>query len=663
MKKKFKKITRLVLALALCLTQVLPTFKVVADTTPTPISGRTSSDYSLVNENITGGVLDYDDATKVLDLAGSEIKKITVDTEEAYFLKLDINLPTGYIYDANANEVSYTIGESLNETVTLESTDDKITVLFDVLETLGLKENSGMTKLEIDWGQNFEIETLYLDLTDLVLYRIIEDGASSSSTEYLEVSKNSSGEYDLIYDSDTSSSYPELYLYYKGTGFADAATYALKVDMVYNPSFVTDTYLTSNTNIISENVTGEDLELGKGLEIKLNQYSYNGKYEFTVSVYDDTGTDLLDKLVYVVNHKGLEGFITENIYDGNDYVSNVFYSDDSLVTKNTEGIYEVKEASFPSGQTPTGTDQNVKINYTMGNINPDTDYIVIVKVNGVCTRMSQEEGGNFLNVLFEDSIDFSNKISGTYVYEVIVKDELGEKLVYKITLSYDGTTYTEDFSEIPTDENELMNFIINYNALTEEEKSLIANKSELDSLYINLLKIDFDDYVNGLNNDYNSVSNYDYKENILDVIMGYTVFGTLDTDGNMVYDTRSSLEVREELLNSVANYFRGATLALTITILDSEGNVLDDDQIVTTGSIFRVNFLESEFDYKMVLFGNAVSSDGTFSDGEIDLIVNNYISGESIDSYQEIAMDTNIDEEINVLDLTGLITLNEGGSF
>jgi len=427
----------------------------------------------------------------------------------------------------------------------------------------------------------------------------------------------------------------------------------------------------NNENYILEIISSFEYADGSVYETE-NDYTYalvNGNA--ITSGYDITTNHSIDKTVSSYNGKS---HIYVNIYEIKDETDFSTYTNDmfrTLFSTENEQVEKIMETSFDEDITSNNTsilfnvagdpayvmcdsvdgykcdiienDVNsiVKINYTTenGNFNPNKKYHTVIEVNDVVFDYVTEDLDLYTG---EINLDFSKMLSGIYEVKYSVQDEENNEIVSDII----EFTYVSSSDEavdrvlfvknaVDTD-NVTAEVFASYSILTELEKDALGDDYRfLDSP----LAFMFDSYV--LSNQDNIITNYNLFDNgnRYHVISSSEFYGAFD-ETSEAYRVSDVKEKLSEIYPFTA-----------ISVVDSNGDEVNDDVFVQNGMKLIVTMLGEKLEYDFLVFADV---DGGYVEiSDLSSLINKVLN-DNLSYYDKFNFDINGDEIIDVKDISVL---------
>lgn len=400
--------------------------------------------------------------------------------------------------------------------------------------------------------------------------------------------------------------------------------------MYYDEDVIDD----ANINTTYVMVTGNDLTAGVVLPHEV--FNYNGISYVSVNVYEINTDETIDMGTYTEEgHLALlEAESIAKIMDTS-FEEGVTYNDTSL-TFNVlgESILCDTTDGHKCNVTLNDIDNKVEIDYTLktGDLNPNKDYHIILKVNGVASDLVTGD----ISVNEKLVIDISNLLPGVYNLEYEVRDEDETEVIsgnLEITYTNDEITDKIDFIENAMFSEEVF---YSYTTLSDLEKETLGYEYEfLDTP----LAFIFDNVVstNDIHVNYNL---YDEDCNRYHVVTSDRFVGAFSEE----FD-EGAYKVGEVLEALEANMIEFSE----ISIVDSEGQVVSDDVYVQNGMKLVVNIIGETLEYDFLVYADV---DGSFvEDSDISALVDKVLNS-NISYYDTYNFDLNGDEVVDAKDIS-----------
>lgn len=395
-------------------------------------------------------------------------------------------------------------------------------------------------------------------------------------------------------------------------------------------------------------------ELTTGYAISHETFSYNGVSYVDVNVYEVTD-EMIDISTYPIEDydellttESVENIMTASFEEGitNNETSLIYtVVGDNVVCDNTEG--------YKCTVTKTEDVNNlVKINYTLetGDFNPNKDYYVILKVNGVVSDLINED----IKLIPSDlEVDFAKLLLGVYNVEYEVRDEENNKILSNII----EFTYEEVLEEgqEPT-EIDKVEFIKNaefseelffaYTTLTEEEKEELGNEYKfLD----NPLAFIFDTLVNSNkeNNEGTIASDYnlfDDENNRYHVITSEKFLGAFEQG----YEASKVSDVISELKTALADL-----PLVELFVKDANGKKVKDTSYIENGMKLVAKIWGETLEYEFLVYGDV--DGGYVEHSDLSELINKVLNND-LSYYDKYNLDFNGDSKVDINDISVLGT-------
>lgn len=326
---------------------------------------------------------------------------------------------------------------------------------------------------------------------------------------------------------------------------------------------------------------------------------------------------------------------------------------DEASLEEVDGIYPVDRLVFGENSPIV---KMVVDNSSYDLVLEDT-YHQVLYVNNMIYRVESLLGKN-LQDNPEITFDFSNLSNGSYSLENVVFDS-DYNIIYRYTLDFEFKNSTYALTSLTLDDvkaldySSLIELLVNYSALSEEDKSLLEIEEDA-NLYISNLILNYDEVIvdlllnysqAGIDNYYDS--KYEVNEEEIKVVTG--IQGTFDYNVELGLGLTAG-ELKTSILQDSIYPIESVSVFL------SDGTEALDDKVLETGMTVVVSTLNLTNTYHIIVKGNLVNEDGIIDENDFDEIVLSILEMSELSNIYQIAADINEDKIMNIFDIANLVS-------
>ena len=399
-------------------------------------------------------------------------------------------------------------------------------------------------------------------------------------------------------------------------------------------------------------VLGSELTLGYA--ISHETFAYNGVSYVDVNVYEVTD-EMIDISTYPIEDyekllttESVENIMSASFEEGitsNKTSLEYVVTGDNVLCDNTDG-YKCKV-------TKTEDENNlVKINYTLetGDFNPNKEYYVILKVNGVVSNLINED----INLVPSDlEVDFAKLLPGVYNVEFEVRDENNSKVISNvIEFTYEKVLAEGEEPEVIDKVEFIKNaelsgeVFYNYTMLTDEEKELLGNDykfldNPLAFVFDTLVKSNVENNGGSISSNYNL---FDEDNNRYHVITSEKLLGAFDEET----EAHKVSAVLEELRNAIVEL-----PLVELFIVDENGKTVKSTSYIENGMKLVAKIFGETLEYEFLVYGDV---DGGYVEHSDLLELINKVLNNNLSFFDKYNLDFNKDSKIDINDISILGT-------
>lgn len=505
---------------------------------------------------------------------------------------------------------------------------------------------------------------LKLFLTFILLFTdiapIINVFADMNANLSVEASTSLDGQYtkiqnNTIYTFDQSTSIDNYYFKLNGSDFEESENYLIKTNINFYGEWDEES-IYKTKNLISFK---KGTSLNNGVFTSM-PYDYivplNGTYDVNLSIYKVSDIVLNGENLNTKTEIELESLKeTLEITDLSNYTKVTNNSFKIKVTNLSSGLV-ISNVSYENGENiikendiykvDNNIDKNIiiKLHHDIASLNPNETYHFNIYLNDCFVETYSNLDTSTLSG--DITINIGYLINGNYTIEFRLydsKDNIIESntiLLNSInSIITDLNSYFTLDEDTKTDISKLKTKIINYKALSEEDKNTLDTniKVLLESYLDKINNLILDEYLNINRYGLNADSYYYIKNNEISIIYGL--------DGTFVKEVLVSNQV-------LVSEFKEKFPNINITIYQKDGKLASDDKYLETGMKVIANYSSIINEYILVVRGNIVSEDGLISIEDIREMISLGIDISNLSSEYYFASDVNNDNKVNVLDTT-----------
>jgi len=395
-------------------------------------------------------------------------------------------------------------------------------------------------------------------------------------------------------------------------------------------------------------------ELTTGYSIAHETFSYNGVSYVDVNVYEvtdeniDISTYPIEDYDELLTTESVENIMSASFEEGiteNETSLEFTVVGDNVLCDDSEG--------YKCTVTKTENINNlVKISYILndGDLNPNKDYYVVLKVNGVVSDLVDE---NVKLSISELEVDFAKLLFGEYTVEYEVRDEENNKVISNVI----EFTYEEELVEgqEPTvvDKVEFIKnselsqeVFFSYSTLSDEEKETLGNDyrfldNPLAFVFDTLVKTNKEQTEGTILSDYNL---FDEEGNRYHVVTSEKFLGAFDEE----YASHKVSDVITELNGAIVDL-----PLIELYVVDENGNKVSNESYIENGMKLVVKIFGETLEYEFLVYGDVDGGYVEYSD-LLELI--NKVLNNNFSYYDNYNLDFNGDSIIDIKDISTLGT-------
>lgn len=400
--------------------------------------------------------------------------------------------------------------------------------------------------------------------------------------------------------------------------------------------------------------------LGKvSTSINLDALTFNGKMPVSLKLYDIS--DIYDDFVIgggdvdAIDLTGKTAMLTKTFdifstgYTNDVKLGSVTYNNVSDVLYNSvNGYYEVDALQSLVNAV------KVNFNTILGNADILEKYYLHYSLNDYFFGFDDV---NLSTSTIKDLTILNNLTNGLYDFKIIVTDVNGNEITrnnVKFSLTNSSKILTK---EDLTGETVLLENIISYNNMSEEEKNTLG----LTDVEISELKDKEKVY-----------SSNSYFETILNNVLSSAVvelnsYNKINNEEISTLFTKGTIDHLEALdnrmtINSLLGLFNDDMLGdMVINTYLEDGTKVGNDTYLKTNMTVEIIINGYKFNYKVAILGNLVSNDGYIKHDDIVNIIDIAINSSDLSNIYHLVSDINYDGKIDILDVTNLMNLLKNG--
>lgn len=367
----------------------------------------------------------------------------------------------------------------------------------------------------------------------------------------------------------------------------------------------------------------------------------------TEEVESITEVSLSDELSTEEEENGQEALSVSEIEV---IVSNAY---DNAPLEANDGIYTIDKLAFLENSPVI----KMSVDNTSYELTETSTYHQVLYVNNMIYQVNSLLGEE-LKDNSEHTFDFSNLSNGSYTLKnVVFDDEYNIVYSYELDFEFENSTYaitTLTLEEVKAlDYTSLVELLVNYSALSEEDKTLLEIEEDA-NLYINNLIDNYDEVIVDLLLNYSQAGIDNYYDSKYEV-NGEEVKVVTGIQGTFDYNVELGLGLTAGALKE--NILQNGIYDIeSVSVYLSDGTEALDEKVLETGMTVVVSTLNLTNTYNIVVKGNLVNEDGIIDANDFDEIVLSILEMSELSNIYQIAADINEDKIVNIFDIASLLS-------